>query len=179
MLFRSAPPVEVMIALSILISAIHALRPLFPGREAWVAALFGLVHGLAFATVVSRFGLDAGERTLSILGFNIGIEIVQLMVVFAVIPSLLLLAGTGQYRILRVGGGVGAVIASLGWIAERLSGVSISAVEAMDAAFGYAPWLILILTMWGLMAHFARRGWKSTGAKQDHPARAPAHSHSS
>ena len=30
--------IEVLIAVSILVSAVHALRPIFPGREAWIAA---------------------------------------------------------------------------------------------------------------------------------------------
>src|SRR6201999_1656522 len=46
-------PVEVLIAISILVSAIHAMRPLFPGREALIAASFGLVHGLAFASALN------------------------------------------------------------------------------------------------------------------------------
>lgn len=32
-----AQPIEALIALSLLISAVHALRPLFPGREVLVA----------------------------------------------------------------------------------------------------------------------------------------------
>ena len=50
-------PIEVLIAVSILVSALHALRPIFPGREAWVAAFFGLIHGLAFATTLAELGL--------------------------------------------------------------------------------------------------------------------------
>ncbi len=80
-------PVEVLIAISILVSAIHACRPLFPGREAWVAGGFGLVHGLAFATLIGRFGLEPLQKAQSILGFNLGIELVQLGVVLAILPA--------------------------------------------------------------------------------------------
>ena len=66
-------PVEVLIAVSILVSAVHAVRPLFPGREAWVAAGFGLIHGLAFAGTLVNLRLEAGPMALSILGFNLGI----------------------------------------------------------------------------------------------------------
>jgi hypothetical protein len=50
--YISAPTrvVESLIALSILVSGIHAVRPLVPGGETWIAAGFGLMHGLAFAT---------------------------------------------------------------------------------------------------------------------------------
>ena len=84
-------PVEVAIAVSILVSAMHALRPLFPGKEAWVAGGFGLIHGAAFASVIAEQSFDAWHRTLAMLGFNGGIEIMQLAVVAAVLPALLLL----------------------------------------------------------------------------------------
>jgi hypothetical protein len=44
--------IEVLIAASIAIAAIHAIRPLFAGREWLVAAAFGTVHGLAFSESV-------------------------------------------------------------------------------------------------------------------------------
>lgn len=61
-----AQPIEVLISFSILASAVHAIRPLFPGKEGWVAAGFGLVHGLAFATVLSNLELSGGKLALSI-----------------------------------------------------------------------------------------------------------------
>jgi hypothetical protein len=113
-------PIEALIAVSILISAIHALRPIFPGREAWIAAFFGLVHGLAFASTLGELGLGRWERLASILAFNLGIETMQLFVVVATMPSLLLLSRTPAYPSVRIGGAAFAAIASLGWIIERL-----------------------------------------------------------
>ena len=46
------------IAVSILVSAAHAVRPLFPGREAIVAGLFGLVHGMAFSFTLAELDLS-------------------------------------------------------------------------------------------------------------------------
>ena len=116
-------PIEVLIALSILLSAIHALRPLFPGREALIAAFFGLIHGLAFAATLEQLGLGRWERVAGILAFNLGIETMQLIVVAATIPSLVLMSRTRAYPFLRIGGALFAGVASLGWIAERLLGV--------------------------------------------------------
>ena len=113
-------PVEVLIAISILISAIHALRPIFPGREAWIAAFFGLIHGLAFATTLGRLGLSRWDRVAGILAFNLGIETMQMLVVAIILPSLLLMSRTRSYPILRIGGAVFAGVASIAWIAERL-----------------------------------------------------------
>jgi len=53
--------IEMLIAVSILVSAIQALRPLFPGKEARIAAFFGLIHGLAFASTFGELGLGRGS----------------------------------------------------------------------------------------------------------------------
>lgn len=75
--------VESLIALSILVAALHALRPLAPGGEARIAFGFGLVHGLAFATLLGDLGLSGVALVSSLLGFNLGIEATQLLVVGA------------------------------------------------------------------------------------------------
>src|SRR5581483_5719009 len=56
-------PVEVLIAVSIAISSLHAWRPLFAGRETWVAGAFGLVHGLAFAANLAGLSFDSWTLT--------------------------------------------------------------------------------------------------------------------
>lgn len=116
-------PVEALIALSILVSAIHALRPIFPGKEAWIAGFFGLIHGLAFATTLDRLGLSRWDRVAGILAFNLGIEAMQLLVVALILPSLLLMSRTRTYPTLRIGGAIFAGVASSAWIAERVFGI--------------------------------------------------------
>jgi HupE / UreJ protein len=113
-------PIEVLIAVSILISAIHAMRPIFPGRESWIASFFGLVHGLAFAATLGRLGLSHWERLAGIFSFNLGIETMQMLVVAIILPSLMLMSQTRAYPMVRIGGAVFAAAASIGWIAERL-----------------------------------------------------------
>ena len=116
-------PVEVLIAVSILVSAVHALRPLFPGKEAWIAAFFGLIHGLAFASTLNRLGLSRWDRVSGILSFNFGIETMQLLSVALVLPSLLVMSRTSAYFAFRIAGAVFACIVSAMWIAERLFSV--------------------------------------------------------
>ena len=114
-------PVEVLIAVSILVSAVHALRPIFPGREAWIAAFFGLIHGLAFASTLDRLGLSRWNRIAGIFSFNLGIEAMQLLVVAVVLPSLLVMKPhRPAYSVFRTLGAAFACIASVMWIAERL-----------------------------------------------------------
>jgi hypothetical protein len=117
-------PIEVLIAVSILVSAVHALRPIFPGREAFVAGGFGLVHGFAFATMIAGYGLDSWHLALTVFGFNLGIEMMQLLVVAATVPWLLLLARTPAYAFLRATGSIIAATAALGWIGERALGLT-------------------------------------------------------
>ena len=134
-------PIEVLIAVSIFVSAIHAFRPLFPGREPVIAAFFGLIHGLAFAATLGQLGLDRWTRLANIFAFNLGIETMQLAVVAAVMPSLLLLSSTRVYSGFRIGGAVFAGIASLGWIVERLFNVAGPVDFVIDALAHRGVWL--------------------------------------
>ena len=134
-------PIEVLIAISILVSAIHALRPLFPGREALIAAFFGLIHGLAFAATLEELGLGRWERVAGILAFNLGIETMQLMVVAAIMPSLVLLSRLPSYSVLRIGGALCAGGASVGWIVERLVHVNYSVDVLLNGLAHHAVWI--------------------------------------
>jgi hypothetical protein len=138
-------PVEVLIAVSILISAIHALRPLFPGREPAIAAFFGLIHGLAFASALNSLGFGGWYRLVSVLGFNLGIETIQLAVVAATLPSLLLLSRTRAYSTLRIVGALFAVIASSAWIVERLLEVQTPVDRAVETVARYGTQLAVAL----------------------------------
>lgn len=156
-----AQPVEVLIALSILITAVHGWRPLFAGREAFVAAGFGLVHGLAFATIIGHFALDPGPKALAILGFNLGIELLQLIVVAVVAPLLALLARGGHYRPVRLGGAAIIAIAALLWLAERLSDRELPPARLMDEALGFAPYALVPLLAISLFS-----AWRTSGSRR-------------
>jgi hypothetical protein len=158
-------PVEVLIAFSILVSAVHALRPLFPGKEIYVAAGFGLVHGLAFATVLSGLQLNAGPMALSILGFNLGIELMQLFVIAITMPWLVMLSLTPLYPRVRVVCAVLAAIAALGWMMNRLTGRGNVIESAMQTATDYAPLGILPLALTALPAYLYYSPRRADGGK--------------
>lgn len=150
-------PVEILIAVSILVSAGHALRPLFPGREAWVAAGFGLVHGLAFASTLAELHLPAGPMALSILGFNIGIELMQLFVIALTVPWLILLSQTPSYAAMRVSGAVLAAVAALAWIVERISAQANPLSALVSRVAHYAPWLLAGLAVVAIGSYWRQR----------------------
>ena len=150
-------PVEILIAVSILVSAAHAGRPLFPGREAWVAAGFGLVHGLAFASTLATLHLEAGPMALSLLGFNLGIELMQLFVIALTLPWLLLLSHTPAYYWVRVGGAALAALAAAGWVAERVSGRANQLGQAAGQVATYAPYGLVLLAGLALLLTWRHR----------------------
>lgn len=140
----SAPSqvVESLIALSILISAIHAIRPLVPGGEALIAVGFGLVHGLAFATILSDFGLSGGTLVSSLFGFNLGIEITQLLVVALMMPSLYVLSRTRIYPAVRIGGGLFGAVLSSAWLLDRTSLIGSDPFESLSTALVEHPFTV-------------------------------------
>jgi hypothetical protein len=77
--------VEAAIAASIVWVAVENLAVREPRHRAALTFAFGLVHGLGFASVLRGYGLgDSVARAL--LGFNLGVELGQALVVLALLP---------------------------------------------------------------------------------------------
>lgn len=84
-----------------------------------IAAGFGLLRGLSFAALLGQLDLTRTNLVITLLGFNLGIEIAQLLVVAVVMPSLILLARTSRYPVFRISAAaLGAVLATA-WLAQR------------------------------------------------------------
>ena len=114
--------IESAIAVSILVSAIHALVPILAGKEVYIAAGFGLVHGLAFASTLQEFGFDSITMVSSMFAFNLGIEAMQVFIILATIPWLVLLSRTPAYSFFRIAGATITAIAAVAWLFERAAG---------------------------------------------------------
>jgi len=80
---------EVFIAFSVVYAAAELLnkndKSLIRKYPALMAAAFGLLHGLGFASVLSDVGVPQLHIPLSLFAFNIGIEIGQLIVIFVLL----------------------------------------------------------------------------------------------
>ncbi|MEN9685858.1 MAG: hypothetical protein RLZZ28_1644 [Bacteroidota bacterium] len=78
------PPVEAVIALSILFLALEIIaeqqgRTTLTGRQPWLVAFsFGLLHGLGFAGALASIGLPQKNVALALGFFNVGVELGQL-----------------------------------------------------------------------------------------------------
>ncbi|MEL7690595.1 HupE/UreJ family protein [Citromicrobium bathyomarinum] len=111
--------VEVFIAATILIAAFNVIRPIFAQRELWIAVLFGLVHGLGFAGFVREADADLTRNVSTLMGFNVGLELVQIVVILAVIPVLLFIARRGFYSPFRITAGTVLIASSGFWMVTR------------------------------------------------------------
>ncbi len=135
-------PVETLIALSIAVSAVHALHPLVARGEVLIAAGFGLVHGLAFASLIGELGLDRGPLVTTLLGFNLGIELTQLLVVALMMPSLIVLARTALYPAFRTGVALLGLLFSVSWMLERATLTSSDPFESIQTWLVEHPLLV-------------------------------------
>ncbi len=77
----SASFIEPVIALSIVLAAVAALRKSEWEKRWFIASLIGLVHGLGFAASLSQLGIATSQHAAAILSFNAGIDVAQILVV--------------------------------------------------------------------------------------------------
>jgi hypothetical protein len=83
---------------------------------------FGLLHGLGFASVLSDVGLPEGRFAISLIGFNIGVELGQLAVIAAAFVLLALPFGRKDWYRSAIAVPASVVIAGIGawWTFERV-----------------------------------------------------------
>jgi len=128
--------VESVIALSITIAALHNLWPVAKVNEAAIAFVFGLFHGFGFASVLGELGLGTDHLVLSLLGFNLGVEIGQVAIIAVVFPVLFFVRRLRIYDLALRVGSVGLMLIGLIWLAERSLGFNIALVPLAKAVLG-------------------------------------------
>jgi hypothetical protein len=111
--------VESIIAISIALAALHNITPIFKGREWLIAFLFGLFHGFGFASVLGEKGLSGDFMVLSLLGFNVGVELGQVLIICLVFPVLFLIRKLFIYPRVITYGSILLIMISLYWFVER------------------------------------------------------------
>lgn len=117
--------VEPLIALSILFIAVENVwaRRLHPWRIGLVF-LFGLLHGLGFAGVLSEVGLPPGRFYSALVAFNLGVEAGQIIVIAIVFGILVRNWGSRSWYRRYILWPLSALIGliALIWFLERLPG---------------------------------------------------------
>lgn len=124
-----SPPsrwVESLIALSVLVAALDNLWPLLRAPRWIVVFGFGLVHGFGFAGAMQDLGLSRQDLAWPLLGFNLGVELGQLMLVAAVLPLAFILRRTALYRqAVVLPGSLAIAVLALLWLYQRVADVSL------------------------------------------------------
>lgn len=112
--------IETIIALSIILAALNNVRPYFRGRAWVVAFFFGLIHGFGFAEVLVDLGLTKWDLAVALVGFNLGVEAGQLLVVAIFLPVAFLTRNSWFYRSVALKGGsiLVSILAGI-WVIER------------------------------------------------------------
>jgi hypothetical protein len=93
-----------------------------PARMRWfVAFVFGLIHGFGFAGLLTEIGLPPGRLAAALLGFNLGVEAGQLVLVALAWPLLYLALRGGPERRALVAqlGSTPVLVAGLYWFLTR------------------------------------------------------------
>ena len=112
--------VETIIALSIIVVALNNIFSRF-NSHAWIwIFLFGLFHGLGFASVMADLQFRAVNLSKILVMFNIGVEIGQVVIVLIAFPLLFILRKSPYYRkLVVIPLSVLAILLAGFWVFER------------------------------------------------------------
>ncbi len=112
--------VESIIALSIAYVALESIFRSKPKHRWAVAGIFGLIHGFGFATVLGDLNLQGSALIYSLVGFNIGIELGQVIIILLSLPLLLYIDKTPKLKFIFIKS-VSIIIASISlyWFYQR------------------------------------------------------------
>lgn len=114
--------VEVGIALSVFLVALNNIFPVVV-RLGWLTFAFGLLHGMGFAGVLGELGLPADQQLLTVLAFNLGVEIGQMAIVLLLLPLFIVVRKYIWYaRYALTGTSVVIAVVALQWVVERWLG---------------------------------------------------------
>jgi len=114
---------EPIIAMSIVFVAIENI--LFSELKPWrilIVFMFGLIHGMGFASALNEIGLPPNKFYTSILAFNGGVELGQATIIVIIFSSLVALWGKKSWYRKRIVYPLSAIIATIAgyWTIARL-----------------------------------------------------------
>ena len=111
--------VESVIAFSI---CFVALENLFKKQVnyRWLLTFgFGLIHGFGFASVLQELIVGKSNLLVSVVSFNLGVEMGQLMIFLVLLPILHLLKNKIEFRKVTVGVSLAIFMLGFAWLIER------------------------------------------------------------
>jgi hypothetical protein len=172
------PLVEALIAVSILYMALENILTANLRRRWLVAFGFGLVHGFGFSFALQQdLQFAGGHFLVSLVGFNLGVEVGQIAVLAVALPVLsLALARMPKPRWgIAI---VSALVAHTAWHwmlerAARLRGLEVSSPD-LEPLASVADWAFLLLLIglvgWAMTRHAHNPAGQAPEAKPDPPS---------
>ena len=96
----SIPPtiIEPVIALSVIVLALLNLFKNLNVKHWPIVFAFGLIHGFGFAFVLEEVPIQSGTLIPTLFGFNLGVELGQLIIVLCILPILYLMNSKKYYH---------------------------------------------------------------------------------
>jgi hypothetical protein len=112
--------VESAIAATIVVTALDNVWPFLPRRRWLIVFGFGLIHGLGFASALGPLNLPPLDLATALLGFNLGIEALQVAVALCFLAAACSLQTLGLHArgLLPAGSAVALVLACF-WFVDR------------------------------------------------------------
>ncbi|MEM5564267.1 HupE/UreJ family protein [Psychroserpens sp. AS72] len=114
----NADTVELLIPITILLSCLNNFYVLLKDKQTKqqliityvILLVFGLIHGLGFSNYIKMMLFDGESIVLPLLGFNVGIELAQLVIVTGLLAVISILQLIVKSHIKWVRFGVNAII---------------------------------------------------------------------
>ena len=127
--------IDPAIALTIMLAALDNVWPILPRLRWNVAFLFGLIHGLAFASALGPMRLPPVRLALALGCFNIGVEAGQISLALLLIPIAFTLKGETVYRrVVAPGLSLCSLLLAGVWLIDRVFALDLLSLQPMSIA---------------------------------------------
>ena len=129
--------VEPAVALTIMLAAFDNIHPILPRLRWQVAFLFGLIHGLSFASVLGPMRLPPLGFALALGSFNIGVEAGQIALALLLVPIAFVLRHESVYcRLIAPGVSICALFLAGIWFVDRAFALNLQSLRPIAIAAG-------------------------------------------
>jgi hypothetical protein len=127
--------VEPAVALTIMLAALDNVRPILPRLRWQVAFLFGLIHGLSFASALGPMRLGPVWLALALGSFNLGVEAGQIALALLLVPIVFIMRHEAVYR-RYIAPGISLIVLLFAgiWFVDRVFALDLLSLRPMAVA---------------------------------------------
>ena len=127
--------VEPAVALTIILAGLDNIRPILPRLRWQVAFLFGLIHGLSFASALGPMRLPPLGTAIALASFNIGVEVGQIALAVLLVPIAFVSRHDAIYRqLVTPVASFAAILLAGAWLLDRVLGLNLLPLQPLSAA---------------------------------------------